>query len=40
MNHVIQLQQVCTALNETFSLGLDKKYYKNSELGKKVKKFF
>ena len=32
--------QVCTALNETFSLGLDKKYYKNSELGKKVKKFF
>lgn len=32
--------QVCTALNDTFDLGLDKKYYKNNELGKKVKKFF
>lgn len=32
--------QVCTALNETFNLGLDKKYYKNSELSKKIKKIF
>ena len=32
--------QVCTALNQTLSLGLNKKYYKNSELSKKVKKIF
>lgn len=29
---------VCTALNDLFNLGLDKKYYQNSELSKKLKK--
>ena len=32
--------QVCTALNATFELGLDKKYYQPKELNKKLKKFF
>ena len=30
--------QVCTALNGTFDLGLDKKYYLPKELNKKIKK--
>lgn len=30
--------KVCTALNDVYNLGLDKKYYQNSELTKKVKK--
>jgi len=30
--------KVCTALNDLFSFGLDKKYYQNSELTKLVKK--
>ena len=30
--------KVCTALNDLFNFGLDKKYYQNSELTKLVKK--
>ncbi len=30
--------QVCTALNDVFGLGLDKKYYQPKELNKKIKK--
>ena len=29
---------VCTALNDTFNLGIDKKYYGNSTLSQKLKK--
>ena len=29
---------VCTALNDTFNLGIDKKYYSNSNLSQKLKK--
>ena len=32
--------QVCTALNATFDLGLDRKYYQPKELNKKLKKIF
>lgn len=30
--------QVCTALNDLFNFNLDRKYYKNSDLSKKIKK--
>ena len=32
--------QICTTLNATFALGLDRKYYHPKELNKKLKKFF